>query len=384
MSNLISDNWLFTTVGIEDDTGAPCGTGFLVGDTEPIEAEYGHLEPSFDTCHSRAYVVTARHVLGANKSEVESTLHYTIVVNAKCEAGLEAYRIQFDLKNDPRNWALHSDPTIDVAVLDVTQVLAQIAHAKRAFAPLSEIANPVSLLDVHCEAGDDVFVLGYPLTLRQGRTNLPIVRKGVLASSPCRPLEEKDGRPLRGFLVDGAVMPGSSGSPVISTSSRFSPGDLAFTPNRSLVLGVVVQEWGRSASARYDAITDANTARIEGYANLGFAQSASTIIETIAELGYHTARDFLALDHHLRWAPQLGVPECGLEFDGREVDSSTAHYIMRRLDRDRMRAAGVPVKTDPLLDAIAIMGPPKAPNVASPGQKLRASKDVVPKRMKPT
>lgn len=309
MSNLLSENWLFTTVAIEDDTDKAVGTGFLVGDTKPEENEYGGLRPTWRHCASRAYLVTARHVLGANASEIENTLHYAIVFGATGASGPETRRIRFDIKNSPANWTVHPDPAVDVAVLDLGQNFFP-AEANLRFCPLSELANTVSLLDIHCDSGDDVFVLGYPLTLRQGRSNLPLVRKGVLASSPRFPLDE-GGRSLRGFLVDGAIMPGSSGSPVISASARFHGGDLAMTPARPLLLGVAVQEWGRGAAARYEAAgtMPLSPAAMEGYANLGFVQSAAAVIETVTRLGHHTTRDFLQLDHDQHWAPQLGVAE---------------------------------------------------------------------------
>jgi hypothetical protein len=149
-------------------------------------------------------------------------------------------------------------------------------------------------------------VLGYPLTLRQGVSNLPIVRKGVLATSPRRDLAESDGSLLRGFLIDGAILPASSGSPVVGTSSRFFAGDLSMTPGRPLILGVVAQEWGRGELARYNALRRDHV-EIEGYANLGFAQSAATIIETIMTLGYHELCDFLRRDTDDKRPPETGI-----------------------------------------------------------------------------
>jgi hypothetical protein len=223
---------------------------------------------------------------------------------------------------------------------------------------LSEIANPISLAAVDCDAGDDVFVIGYPLTLRQGHSNLPIVRKGILASSPRRQLVDvEEGSVIRGCLVDGAIMPGSSGSPVISTSTRFIGGDISVTPYRPLILGVVAQEWGRGKLQRYNAAHKLNQdVAVDGYANLGFAHSAGTIIETIAQLGHHGPKDFLRLDHE-NWAPQTGIPEWAVEFDGPFRDAVTIDRIMRRVNRDRMRRFGTPVILSEYHDAIEIMGP---------------------------
>lgn len=356
VSNVLSQNWQYTTLSIEDDDDR-LGTGFLVADTRGHKDEFGIYRTTWEKPETRAYLVTARHVLGGNESAISCTLEYKIRYNAITTNGLEAKSIDFPICNDPRNWAVHPDASVDVAALDVTDLMPQFTDAQMRFCPLSELANPVSLMEIDVDAGDDVFVIGYPLTLRQGRSNLPLIRKGVLATSPRQPLMDGN-RPLRGFLIDGAIMPGSSGSPVISNSVHFMGGDLAMTPNRPLALGVVAQEWGRGQLQRYETAIKAGAATpIEGYANLGFAHSASTIIETIAELGHHDPRSFLQVDHDQRWAPQLGIPEWGLDFSGGEVEPISARRIMLRLHRDRMRAAGYSVVYSEFHDAPEIMGP---------------------------
>jgi hypothetical protein len=208
MANLLSKNILYTTIAIEDDVGAPAGTGFLVADTLPSRSEHGQNVPTWERPKTRAYLVTAAHVLGNNASVIGSTTHYDLRHSGTPADDFAARRKRFEIKNDPRNWAVHPDPEIDVAVLDVTEWVRGISDGYFRFWPLSEIANAVSLAAVHCDAGDEIFVLGYPLTLRQGNTNLPLVRQGVLATSPRRRLEDLGaGKELRGFLVDGAIMP---------------------------------------------------------------------------------------------------------------------------------------------------------------------------------
>lgn len=359
MANLLSENFQYITICIEDDVGAIAGTGFLVGDTPISEDKYGRTQVSWRTPKTRAYLVTARHVLGSSESVIRETYSYGLRYTAKTEAGLEFRSAPFRIVNDPPNWAVHPNESIDVAALDVTDWLSAATDGSFRFCPLSELANPLNLLRADSDAGDDIFVLGYPLTLRQGRTGLPLVRKGVLATSPRRSLQEEDGTPLRGFLIDGAILPGSSGSPVVGASSgRFIAGDLGLTPWRPLVLGVVAQEWGRGKLARYNARSHkGGKPNIEGYANLGFAHSASTIIETTSVLGHHTQQDFLRLDHDEFWAPALGTEEWALECDGREVDAEVVDRIMRRLHRDRMRSRGYTVEPDDSLDALEIMGP---------------------------
>jgi hypothetical protein len=370
MANLLSENILYTTIAIVDDDGKQAGTGFLVADTVPELNEHGQNIPTWRAPKTHAYLATARHVLGGNASAIGSTTSYDLRYSGTPADGFIARHKRFEVRSTPKNWAVHPNPEIDVAILDVTDWVRGICDGHFKFWPLSEMANAVNLAAVHCDAGDEVFVLGYPLTLRQGKTNLPLVRQGVLATSPRRRLQNPgDGKELRGFLVDGAIMPGSSGSPVVSTSKRFLPGDLEVTSNRPLILGVVAQEWGRGDLQRYNA-SYKNDEQIGSYANLGFVHPGATIIETIAELGYHGIRDSIRLDHDNNWAPETNIPEWALEFEGTLPDDVSMHRIMMRLHRDRIRAAGQPVLAHDYYDAIDIVGPvpPSQMNATTPNE----------------
>ena len=64
-----------------------------------------------------------RHVLGDNPSVIESTLSYTLSFNGKPDMRNERQRLTFEVMNDPRNWAVHPDLRVDVAVLDITSLL---------------------------------------------------------------------------------------------------------------------------------------------------------------------------------------------------------------------------------------------------------------------
>ena len=353
MGNAMSENLQYVTVCMEDDVGAIVGTGFLTGDTPVSQDERGNQKASWLAPSNRGYLVTARHVLGKTRSEIFATHSIFLRYNTLRHGGLTMARAEFEIENDPPNWAIHPDDQIDVAVLDVTNWLKSLDDPLIRFCPLSELGNAVNLAATHCDAGDDAYVLGYPLKLRQGKSNLPVVRKGVLATSPRRPLAEDDGAILRGFLIDGAILPGSSGSPVVSTSHRYFAGDLELTSNRPLIIGVVSQEWGRGKLQRYETAASADVP-IEGYANLGFAHSASTIIETIAELGHHDERSCLQFDHDHNWAAQTGIPEWALESDS--VDGESIDRITRRLYRDRLRKTGQEVPDSDWHDAVDILG----------------------------
>lgn len=59
--------------------------------------------------------------------------------------------------------------------------------------------------------GKDVLMIGYPFGIRDKKNNLPIVRKGIIATVPTVNFDTD-----HGFLVDTFASKGSSGSPIIA------------------------------------------------------------------------------------------------------------------------------------------------------------------------
>lgn len=89
--------------------------------------------------------------------------------------------------------------------------------------PYAMLATKQLLAEKDIKIGDEILVIGYPSGLKHRTTNFPLVRSGIIATRIGEELEdykkEEDGtfrkRTFRGFLIDGAVIPGSSGSPVV-------------------------------------------------------------------------------------------------------------------------------------------------------------------------
>lgn len=125
MSNALSSHWQFTTIAIKDDLGEQVGTGVLVGKTNVDQNTRGFLRSTWSGPASPVYLVTARHVLGANDSEIRETVHYSFRYNAVGPQGLEPRQSRFAISNDPPNWATHPDPLVDVAAMDVTSWVAK-------------------------------------------------------------------------------------------------------------------------------------------------------------------------------------------------------------------------------------------------------------------
>ena len=110
---------------------------------------------------------------------------------------------------------------------------------------------------------------------------MPIIRQGIIATNIGELLEdvykeknERGTQSLRGFLIDGAVIPGSSGSPVILKPSLFRYiNDSIVSDNFPPILLGIVSEY------RYSY-----TEYFQSFANMGLVFDCNTIKETITSL----------------------------------------------------------------------------------------------------
>ena len=176
-------------------------------------------------------------------------------------------------------WRGHPDGDVDVAAIDVTRLRNSYPTAIMAFIPYSSFipSSRLEAEDVHVI--DDVLIVGYPMgRLIHRDSAFPIFRAGIIASDIGEPLQDElDGRTrtLRAFLVDGGVIPGSSGSPVVQRKTYVSgekPMRVEDYP-RSGLLGIVAET--QYAPVRTGVFSGS------GYAGLGLVFSAETILETV-------------------------------------------------------------------------------------------------------
>lgn len=78
-------------------------------------------------------------------------------------------------------------------------------------------------------------MVGYPNGMWDAKNNLPIFRRGITATDPKIDFQEK-----KEFMIDAAVFPGSSGSPVfIANSMGYSSRGNFYLAGRIILLGIV-------------------------------------------------------------------------------------------------------------------------------------------------
>jgi hypothetical protein len=144
-------------------------------------------------------------------------------------------------------WRGHPDPTLDLCILPLNQMFDSAQKAGHPGTYLRSFSNehlvtPESIDKI--DAVEEILFIGYPIGLFD-RVNLtPIVRRGITAT----PIHlDYEGKPK--FLIDAAVFPGSSGSPVIicsiapyvDSSRVLHMGDLRFH-----LLGIVSDQISRN------------------------------------------------------------------------------------------------------------------------------------------
>ena len=207
----IALNWVHATLRVDNDAGKG-GTGFLI--IRRISEKKG-----------KVFLVTNKHVVGLDPEKRDEARFLTLYVNSRDEKGkVTGTSLQAPLvENGHKLWRQHPDPNVDVLAVDVTSMINSHPHLQNQGADYSFFATPEVLKKEQITEGDEVLVLGYPLGLFHARIHSPLVRQGIIATKIGTPIQirfrnssgEWKRVEIPGFLVDAAILPGSSGSPVV-------------------------------------------------------------------------------------------------------------------------------------------------------------------------
>lgn len=186
-----------TTVRIECDLasgGVGTGTGFFYA-----------LDRNGD--QHVPVIVTNKHVVeGATKGRFLLTSH-----NGADGPAVGNFKA-FELDNFQSRWLPHPDNDVDLCVMPIAPLLSQDeqTNTKFFFQTFDKAFIPTAA-DLDDMVGlETIVMVGYPNGLWDQTNNLPIFRKGVLASD-----YKRDWNGKKEFLIDAACFPGSSGSPVL-------------------------------------------------------------------------------------------------------------------------------------------------------------------------
>lgn len=281
MPRIIEDYWVASTTRIEvyrKSGNTSLGTGFFV---------YRHINKDL----IEIYLITNKHIIHKEKKEREKIEKITLHVNMDSKTTMvSADEITVELPPDKSKiWREHPDDDVDVIIIKITDYLKKVLPIlKHHIIPFDDyIADSDRIKKYEITMGDDLLIVGYPdiypYVVSHGNTNYPFVRQGILASKYGYSIIDVDKigskatkvkkRTLRGFLIDGNIISGSSGSPVIlkPISGRTIGQGIQLEPPPPLLLGV-------AAENREIRKKDGSPRQT---ANMGFAFDAGTIIETM-------------------------------------------------------------------------------------------------------
>ena len=192
-----AEQFAHSTVRIECDLnggGVSTGTGFFYALNR---SETQHVP----------VIVTNKHVVeGAVRGRFLLTLR-------NGEGGPDIGNTKaFQLDNFQGRWIPHPDADVDLCVMPIAPLLreAEATNTQFFFITMDKELIP-SAADLEDMLGlESIMMVGYPNGLWDRVNNLPIFRKGVLASD-----YKRDWNGRKEFLIDAACFPGSSGSPVL-------------------------------------------------------------------------------------------------------------------------------------------------------------------------
>lgn len=142
--------------------------------------------------------------------------------------------------NFENKWFMHPDSQIDLCALPINPILEEL-HTKlnktfffKSF-DNSQIPSNQQLKEI--DIAENILMIGYPNGLWDSVNNMPIVRRGSVATNI---ILNHNGK--REFMIDAACFPGSSGSPVILFDKggyTDKSGNLKWGNGRFYLLGIL-------------------------------------------------------------------------------------------------------------------------------------------------
>lgn len=179
-----------------------------------------------------------------------------------------------------RFFAGHPEPSVDVAVVDFGAFL-NMSEAAGRLVHVGHIPSSIAFNSSHLDlvsSLEDITFVGYPAGVFDSVNLIPVVRGGRTAS----PLEvDYENKPA--FLVDAAVFPGSSGSPVLLLDRGMYQDRQGGTivGSRQMLLGVMAAVHTQQVSGEVVRLPASTLVRVKQPIGIGLVYKASAIDETV-------------------------------------------------------------------------------------------------------
>jgi hypothetical protein len=187
----------FSTVRItipqRSGSGASIGTGFIF--VAPINDMKKHV----------ILLISNRHVYGDTTQPIILNFHKRKPDGSGPELG---QIVTLRSEQFTEGYIAHPDPEVDLACINISAIGRPELNIffKTVYPEMLSDFSEKDLLP-----GADVWFIGYPENRFDITHNLPILRRGYIASIPKIDFNSK-----KQFIIDAQVFPGSSGSPVFT------------------------------------------------------------------------------------------------------------------------------------------------------------------------
>ncbi|MYB00323.1 trypsin-like peptidase domain-containing protein [Candidatus Poribacteria bacterium] len=159
-----------------------------------------------ETDRSIILLISNKHVFLGSESRLDPMTKWTISLNRKKTDNTPEFGniIPFTQVGFGDQYFAHPDQDVDLACINVSR----IAHTDAFFRFLDdEFLTPINYEKV--APGSEVMFVGSPVGISDAVNNLPLIRKGFIASMP-----EVDFNGKGQIVIDAQIFHGSSGSPV--------------------------------------------------------------------------------------------------------------------------------------------------------------------------
>lgn len=261
--NSITKKLLFNTIRVDtvlEDGSEGSGTAFIIAHSHPRG--------------NHSFVVTNRHLVDGVR---RGGLVFTQRRGGQPALGS---RFQLNIEDFPHAWFMHPNPEVDLAIVPM-RPLEQAAREQGVelyYHAIDSRLAPDAVTLRALDALEEVLFIGYPSGVWDEVNLLPILRRGTTATPIALDFE---GRPE--FLIDAAVYPGSSGSPVFIYQPE--PLRAGGGSRKFLFAGVVAAVFFREEANRLVAapVPANNNTLVMGseMIDLGLVIKAQAVIEVI-------------------------------------------------------------------------------------------------------
>lgn len=196
MSTTLADDMLLSTVKIEATRGG-----------SSVSTSTGFFWTTRIMGGGMVSLVTNKHVVNGS----DGIVIYMHIADSSDPSRPSGKIVRMNINQDPVGMVGHPEPDVDLIALNVTSLINQaVAEGHQlCYRSLTRDEIPDAKTLELFDSVEEVLMVGCPRGITDEYNNMPLVRRGITATSVRRDFNGK-----QEFMIDLACFPGSSGSPV--------------------------------------------------------------------------------------------------------------------------------------------------------------------------